>query len=506
MIFYVAGASEITSSKKFNGPVIYSNRVYYQLDNAELVELDDPTGQCHTNEWFNIHGKDYQLHLSGPGYQFSHAEQGNISLVDAAGQKLEVPPEIAYLAAVAMPRSKLGSLVVGGIRRYKGNRGESLFLADIGTKKFIYRENISLSHIILQADGIYGYSFDNQNYVKLDHELNDVWAFDPNPRCRQPKPAIPYKDSVVFYAGSGGVEALGEVEVPGEEDLVYNYGVLRDGELYCLDRDTGEKRWERVFPNALNDMVLHEDKIYCVADKELFRLSFESGEIEAQELMEFSAGGETLLYKVLTIVDNKLWITINYWLHKTYCLLVVNPETLAIEHKIDMPEPYVPDRFLFYDERNRQVFYRLRQHYGARYMEHRQHLLVLHLDDLKKPITFEEKPDIAIEFKPAADNKDLEELWIRIKDTPLYKALRFGIIETQSQTSLHASVPTRRTNRRETFNGRVHFRYSGSDRPKEEVEEQLQIIESSFNDWARRLNVTAGTGSGEPVSIDVVYV
>ena len=47
---------------------------------------------------------------------------------------------------------------------------------------------------------------------------------------------------------------------------------------------------------------------------------------------------------------------------------------------------------------------------------------------------------------------------------------------------------------------------AGLLRAKVEVEEQLKVIENSFNDWAKRMDVEAGTGSGEPMSIDVAYL
>jgi hypothetical protein len=92
-----------------------------------------------------------------------------------------------------------------------------------------------------------------------------------------------------------------------------------------------------------------------------------------------------------------------------------------------------------------------------------------------------------------------------MKGAPLHQALRFGIVETQNQVSTIASVPTRRNQKSETFNGRVYFRYSGSDGTKKEIEELLKAVESSFNKWAEMMNVEAENGSGVRVSIDVAY-
>jgi hypothetical protein len=506
MIYYIASKARISSSIKFSGPVIHSEDQLLQLDNDGLVELDDPAQICVTNRWFEINGVAYQLLLTGPAYRYSHAEEGNISLVDESGEKLDVSPEISHLLVGALPNKILGNQVVGQIRDYKGIRGDHLFLANVDTDELVYREDTSLQKTLLREDGIYGYHFGNKNYVKLDHQLNTLWVFDQNPKCKRPKEAIPYKDMILFYAGCSDIESLEEVEeVPGAEGLSYGHGILRGGELYCLDRETGEKQWNRTFSDALNDLVLHEGKVYCAGNRDLYRISAESGEIEHSVKMEFSAGGETVPYNVLQVIDNKLWITINYWFEKSFCLLVVNLETLETDHKIDLPDPYVPDRFLYFDEQTRRAFYRLRPHYGSPYQEHREPLLVLDMGDLEQPVVFEDKPDIEAELKPAMDDSSQEELWVYLKGAPLHQALRFGIVETQNQVSSIASVPNRRNKKRETFNGRAHFRYSGSDRTKKEIEEMLKAVESSFNKWAEMMSVKAGNDSGGRVSIDVAY-
>lgn len=506
MIYYIEGLPFITSSKIFIGPVIHSGIGNYQIEKNDLVELNDPNKICCTNKWIVVKGKAYQVYLLGPAYEYAHAELGNIYLADEMGQKLKAPSEIAYLVRKALPNMFFDNFVISDILDYQDLNGFTLFLANIETNEFIYREGLRLQNSILQSDGVYGFYNRSKSLKKLDLQLNDVWSFDPNPECVRPMTVILFRDLVLYYHGFTNVESLEEVPVPGQEDEVYNHGVRRDGELYCLDRETGDKRWERVFPYALNDMVLHEDKLYCVADKELYRLSAETGEVELQTQMEYSAGGDTELYKVASIIDNKLWISVNHWFYKTFCLLVVNLDTFDIEHKVDIPAPYAPDIFLYFDEEKRQVYYRLRLRYSEVNIEHSHHLLALNLDELDQPVSFEQRPEIDISLKPAEDNKDLEELWIHIKDTPLHKALRFGIIETQNQTNIYAEMNRYGEDCRKTFNGRVHFRYSGSDKPKDEVEKQLKVIESSFNDWAKQMDVEAGTGSEEPVSIDVAYI
>jgi len=504
VIYYTPKLPSITSSLTYKGPVLHTGSDKYLLLNDDLIELPASYVGCETNVWIEVEKKAFQVILRGLSREFSHAAQGNIYLADETGNKLLVAPEIVYLMRRSSPRTRDNNLILGYIRNYKDTRGFSIFLADVVKNKFNYREDIRLQDSILLSDGIYGYHYATKTLKKLDHNLNDVWSFDPGATRINPMQAIPYKETILYYPGntSGGI--VDKKPIPDYEHINYTHVVRENGTLYSLDRDTGDIVWQRLFAIALNDVVLHEDKLYAVGEYDCYRLSADTGEIEYQQQMAYNAGGK--LYDLLTVIDNKLWVIIEHAFFQTHCLLILNLDTLALEYKIEIPTPYAPDKFLHYDEEKRQVYYRFKHRYDAVYQAHLSPLLVIDLDDLDAATTFEDKPDMDIGFKPAADNKDLEELWVHIKDAPLHKALRFGIIETQNQTSLHAVVHNRRVYPRKTFNGRVHFRYSGSDKPIEEVEEQLKVIESSFNDWAQTMDVEAGTGSGEPVSIDVAYI
>ncbi len=505
MIYFIFGNPEVLAMKTGTGLLFESLDFKCQLQVDELVthfkdnNIVEKQSIYIGQQWLEV------CRLNG-GISFSDAQDGNIYVTDEAGNTLNLAPEIVYLLPYVLSSRLLNPYVIGYIDDYGESSSDCLFLANVKDNEFVYREDFFLHDLVLEKDSIYGYDIWTDSLKKLDYQLNDVWTFTPGSDSGTTKRIIPYKNTVVYHHGFGGVESLEEVPIPGDSDRVYTHRRRLDGELYCLDRETGEKRWERKFATGLNDMILHADKLYGVAENELYRLTPETGEIEHQVQMGYCAGGETELFKVLTVIDNKLWIQIDHWFYKTHCLLVVDLDTFAIEHKIDIPAPYAPDKFLHYDEAKRQVCYRLRFRYTETRVEHNHPLLVLNLDELDQPVTFEPRPEIDISFRPAADNKDLEELWIHIKDTPLHKALRFGIIETQNQTNVHGEMNRLGEGCRKTFNGRVHFRYSGSDRPKAEVEEQLKVIESSFNEWAQSTDVEAGTGSGEPVSIDVAYI
>ncbi len=502
MIYFIFGKPEVLTIKTGTGLLFDSLDWKCQLKADELVTLFKDNNVV--NESIYIGQQWLEVYRLNDSLSFSDAQDGNIYVTDEVGKRLDLAAEIAYLLACALPDKLLNPYVIGNIRPYKDPRSNSLFLANIKDNEFVYRKDYFLHSAVLEKDGIYGFHHLSNSLKKLDYQLNDVWTFTPVSDSGTTKWIIPYKDKIIYYPGEAKGGIVDKKPIPDYEHINYTHVVRENGTLYGLDRDTGDIVWQRLFAIALNDVVLHEDKLYAVGEYDCYRLSVDTGEIECQQQMAYNAGGK--LYNLLTVIDNKLWVIIEHAYFQTHCLLILNLDTLALEHKIDIPAPYAPDKFLHYDEAKRQVFYRFKHRYDAFYQEHLSPLLVIDLDDLDTATTFEDKPDMDIGFKPAADNKDLEELWVHIKDTPLHKALRFGIIETQNQTSLHAVVHNRQVRPRKTFNGRVHFRYSGSDRPKAEVEEQLKVIESSFNEWAQSMDVEAGTGSGEPVSIDVAYI
>lgn len=507
MIYFVSGRPYVASFTNAKTPVIGAGHYQYQVFDNELCKLSNSDNEGIACNWFKIGGKAYRVINNAESYEYSSATEDNLYLVDKDGNKLDMPLEIVYLLKRTLPNKISPPYVAGLVRGYQEKRRSCLLLADFETKKLFCSENdLFLNNLVVLPDGVYGYDDRADSFKKYDFELNEAWAFKPeNVIGTHTKKVIPCNDTILYYHGHVKIEQLESVEVP-DDDVIHTNHIRLDGELYCLDRETGEMRWERKFPIAITDIVVHEDQLYCVAEKEIFRLSPETGEILDQAEMEFNTGGETHLNNLMNVVEGKLWITVNHWYYQTFCLLVVNPATLSIEHKIDTPAPYVPDKFLTYDAEKRQVYYGLSTTKYEPYLEHRDPLLVIDLDDLGKATEFETKPDIEIGFQPAADNEELEELWIHIKAAPLEKALRFGIVETQNQTALHSVCSIRKTNPRKTFNGRVHFRYSGSDRPKAEVDEVLRVIETSFNKWAEQMYIEAGNRSDEPVTIDVVYL
>ena len=358
MIYFVFGRPEVELGEKGTDLAFASLGMEYELLAGDLMLRDKPAGSLF-NRWIKIEDRWFQVCRLNPGLSFKDAEAGDIYVTDDTGEKLEMAPEITFLLRYALPKSISGSHVVGEIDGYKDSGDESLFLANPLTNSFIYRPGLRLNKISIEDGEILAIEFWDGAVRKLDFELNDIWSFEPESSLSNPLQPMPCRNSVVYYHGFSGMKDVQETPIP-EQGIAHVTSVLCDGELYGLDRETGVQRWLRKFPEALSDLVVHDDKVYCVAEDELFCISAEDGEIVARLKLEYSTGGETEMYKVLSVIDNKLWITINHWLDKAFCLLVVDLESFAVKHRIDIPAPYAPDLLLHYDATNRQVIYRLR--------------------------------------------------------------------------------------------------------------------------------------------------
>lgn len=507
MIYFVSDRPWIDLLNQVRPPVINAGDYQYQVIDNELCKLPETANEDIACNWFSIGGKEYRIINNAESYEYSYATEDNLYLVDRDGNKLDVPLEIVYLLRRALVDKVLPPFVVGSVRGYQEKPGSYLLLANFETKKFFCsNDKMRLLNLTLLADGVYGYDNNAEACKKYDLELNEVWAFEPDKVIVQhTKKIVPCGDSILFYNGNSTAEQLESIEVPDRDEIHTNH-IRLDGELYCLDRETGELHWKRQFPVALTDFVAQENQIFCIAEKEIYRLSPETGEIEDQADLGFSTGTETNLHKLMQVIEGKLWIMVDHYYHQTFCLLIVDPATLSVEQVIDAPTPYAPEAFLGYDAAKRQAYYRLFGSKYETYTEHRYLLMVIDLDKLDQAAEFEPKPDIEVGFQPAPDDAALEELWIHIKNASLDDALRFGIIESQNRTAPHSTCPVRQPRPRKTFNGKVHFRYAGSDRPGAEVDEVLGAIEASFNTWVEKMDIGAGDRSGEPVTIDIAYV
>jgi hypothetical protein len=133
-------------------------------------------------------------------------------------------------------------------------------------------------------------------------------------------------------------------------------------------------------------------------------------------------------------------------------------------------------------------------------------ILELDPNDLDSEIEIFRGPPVEVELITSEDNKDEREIWVTIRDVPLDEAMVYAEMHTEDQAYYHGTHGILGVfHKTDDFNGKVHFRYSGSDRPAKEVNEKLRILEKRFADWGRTI-AFASTDPGKNATLEAQYL
>jgi ribosomal protein S16 len=179
---------------------------------------------------------------------------------------------------------------------------------------------------------------------------------------------------------------------------------------------------------------------------------------------------------------------------------------MSLIKRIDIPHPYTIREFSYYHEATGKYYFELKTNIKRVYY-HMSPILELDIEDLDGEFEWYKGPPVNITLKSAQGNQNHQEVWITMRDVSLDEAMVYGEMHTQDQAYYHgyqgpSFVSVHMT---ENFNGKVHFRYSGSDRPADEVREKLQLMEERFTKWAVN-EAYACTDKSENVTLDAQYL
>jgi outer membrane protein assembly factor BamB len=435
----------------------------------------------------------------------SSYQNGHCYLVDSKGKKLVARAEIVSLIAnnyFNKYKVKLwrGSKIIG--RVYLSRRKSVFTLADIETGDIKQLEGVRVANPCLLDDSILFFNDGDWHVYALNHELDITWKFRPDVNFAKKNVRGPevYQDHVIISFGTSRSEKFPGPVYEGVQfaDHIQSF----DSNLYALNIRDGSLCWHVTIPKTIDNMVIMEDKLYISSTNEIHIIDPKTGKTEKvvdTGLSEYV--DQSLDPSSLHIQGDKL-----YFCHQVdACLLVYRLDDLQLIKRINIPEPYSIKEFEYHHEATGKLYFNLVARFPRLYY-HTSPALELDPAELDSDIELVTGPPVDIELRAAELNPDEREIWITMRDVPLDEAMVYAEMHTEDQAFYHGKNGMYQAlHKTDDFNGKVHFRYSGSDRPAKEVNEKLRILEKRFADWGRTI-AFASTDPGKNATLEAQYL
>jgi len=251
---------------------------------------------------------------------------------------------------------------------------------------------------------------------------------------------------------------------------------------------------------------LHENRLFVATSNKIEVLNPESGEtlkvIDTGLSTGFTRGAGA---EVASLHIDGPYLYFCY--RNDPVLMVYELASLELRQRIELPDHWCAERFQFKDESTGKLYFNLVLGANGAPDYHRNAVLELHPDELGSSAEMESSPEIHINLKPSPEEPGKEEVWVEIRCSSLDDALRFGELHTQNQAYIQGhTLVGYHCEPNPKFNGVVHFRYSGSEQPADEVRKKLKIMEQRFAKWNEGAAVYAGDRSKRLCRLDAQYV
>lgn len=436
-------------------------------------------------------------------------KNSDLLVMDDKGTPIELKPEVLRLLIYCQSiknkdRVIKDSKIIGKILDYEqeGVIASVFAIADINSQEIRVIPSRGITNELLYENGILFFDRTKRYLKCLDFALQEKWKYKPDQKILPTYVTGPevYVDLVIHSFGPARLEST-----PGD---IYNGVQFSDNrlhydtQLYALNISDGSVRWHVTIPKTIDNMVIVENKLYLSSTNEIHIIDPNSGKTEQVIETDLSDDYDhSYEASSLHIQDNKL-----YFCHPAdACILVYSLDDLALLKRIDIPAPHTIREFEYFHKETGKLYFNLKSRFPSLYY-HQNPVLELDPTDLESDLEFISGPEVEIELLPSEENKKEKEIWISIRDVPLDEALAYAEMHTENQAFYHGTHTVFETlHKTDDFNGKVHFRYSGSDRPKDEVENKLRILEKRFEAWAES-NAFASTDLSKNVTLDTQYL
>lgn len=412
---------------------------------------------------------------------------GRCRLVDKVGNSPDLGPELQLLLVDSLDPKRRDLIThadkVWGCLFDMESFEMKDALGDFATGTFKSTDEIrTAAKSILLEDKIVGYDSKETQLICLDHDLNTQWRFKPERsfETRYVTPLLVFRDLVIQNFGPDKAWKTPGALLKGQKTQdVLHYG---EGLLFAVELQSGKARWQCVIPNAIDSMMINGSQLLVCSVNELHILDAATG--ETQQVVSTGLSDDYDRYLNESFVHVKDGCV--FFAHPAdACILVYSLAELELIRRIDIPAPYTVKELLKQADIERKVIYELTSR-SALERCHMSPLLEIDLDDLNSEIETLNGPPVNVELRPAADNPEHVEIWVFMRDFPLDEAMLFAEMHLQNQAYYHGrqGAHLASVHITDNFNGKVHFEYSGSDRPAAEVEAKLSMLRARFAKWA----------------------
>lgn len=440
---------------------------------------------------YGFDGKNYQLECDeGVAPSFDTLGNGSCNLKDGDGNAPDLSVEMQSLLEETLNNRRLrgenarepNPLEYGMLFDSSSFEFQDI-LGDFDNGSFKSSSDFSMfASALVLDDRIVGFDSNNRELLAVDLELNPLWRFKPDIFVIYElvsKPII-FGELVIQHFGPAKVTQSPAPAVDGVQYADKKH--YHDATLYALDIKDGSQQWELDFENSIEDLVLSEDKLYVCSLNELYVIDPVSGDILEMITVDLPIDYNQSLHKNFLYVLGD-WLFWGYQANAS--LLVYSLSTLKLERHIALPEPYTIKVPMHQPVTREMAFFALKS-LGAKAYYHMSPLLVVDTNHLDADMEMDDGPEIDVQLKPSADDPKHVEIWIAMHDVPLDEAMLYAELHAQNQAYYHGrqGASFESVHITDNFNGKVHFQYSGSDRPKAEVEEKLALLRARFAKWA----------------------
>jgi len=412
--------------------------------------------------------------LSGILYRkFEHlTENKGSTFVDERNKKLNIPEFfINNIYTDEKLAIKNYGVCVRYVRNYPKKRDRRLVILDFNNQTVIDNNLDSIFYKQID-DSIYEFNDDNNEVVKRDLLLNNLWSFKPKFQATKASGFIKWQDKFFVFLG------------PKEESMFTENSKPRltfsGGSVFGFNDIDGTVIWELDIPEAIDDMRLHNDMLYIAIYAQLRVINPLNGEI----IKVIETGTSLPDYRQFSahvfVDDNYIFYT-----HaEDEVLIIYDVNTYELVHKVSLPVDHQPQWHQFTDENTGKHYFTVNN--NSQFVA-RSPVLEVDPANLLSHVEFEVEPEKTVEFISVNGDASQQELVITMTSESLDDALRFGEIHTRDLTQHHSfnhygmSFAGRKPT--ETFNGTVRFVLSGCNADKNLITERLAIMEKRFDIW-----------------------